>query len=87
MAVVVVWSVEPLSFVVLFGLSPTCAAGLVRLGQWIPSEFSSQGVSTGELGVPDLQRIPLRYSSSSCRPSESPASVPLVRKIEFLKEL
>lgn len=51
MAVVVVWSVEPLSFVVLFGLSPTCAAGLVRLGQWIPSEFSSQGVSTGESSV------------------------------------
>lgn len=45
------------------------------------------GVSMGELVVPDLERIPLRYSSSSFQPSESPASVPLVRKIEFLKEL
>lgn len=51
-----------------------------------PVRVQFSRVSMGELGDPDLQRIPLHYSSSF-RPSESPASVPLVRKIEFLKEL
>lgn len=59
----------------------------VRIGSQGLFFVLNSGVSMGELVVPDLERIPLCYSSSSFRPSESPASVPLVRKIEFLKEL